>query len=101
MSPTILPTEDSNGGGLVAPPGCSCVRTEHPTWGVIDSCMVPAGTNFAPFCYVNDGSGSGLSVQCGSSVSGSTRGRVSEVGHSSGDYSYEFTPQSSTSVTFD
>merc|ERR1712038_582944 len=122
MSPTILPTEDSN-AGLVAPPGCSCVRTEHPTWDVIDSCMVPAGTNFAPFCYVsgscasqpsssvpgsrwadcvqNDGSGSGLSVQCGSSVSGSTRGRVSEVGHSSGDYSYEFTPQSSTSVTFD
>jgi V8-like Glu-specific endopeptidase len=120
--PTILPTEDPNGGGLVPPAGCSCVRTEHPTWGVIDSCTVPAGTNFSPFCYVsgscasqpsssvpgsrwadcvqNDGS-SGLSLQCGSSVSGSTRGRASQVGHTSGDYSYEFTAQSSTSVTFD
>jgi len=40
-------------------------------------------------------------LQCGSSVSGSTRGRSSQVGHRSGEVTYEFTAESSTSVTFD
>merc|ERR1711884_78625 len=40
-------------------------------------------------------------LQCGSSVSGSTRGRSSQIGHRSGEVTYEFTAESSTSVTFD
>jgi len=40
-------------------------------------------------------------LQCGSSVSGSTVGRSSQVGYRSGEVTYEFTAESSTSVTFD
>jgi len=36
-----------------APPrGCTCTPVNHPSWGRIDSCTSPAGTNFQPFCYV-------------------------------------------------
>jgi len=116
-------TPDGGNDEMVPPEGCSCVRVQHPSWGVIDRCMQPEGTS-TPFCYVegscssqpsgtvqgrrwancvaNDGSGSeGGSLQCGSSVSGSTRGRDSELGNISGEMTYEFTPTTATSVTFD
>jgi len=40
-------------------------------------------------------------LQCGSSVSGSTRGRPSQVGSPSGEVTYEFTAESSMTVNFD
>jgi len=40
-------------------------------------------------------------LQCGSSVSGSTRGRPSQVGNPSGEVTYEFTAESGMTVTFD
>merc|ERR1711953_1394429 len=53
FNPTSDPTPEDSNGDLVPPRGCSCIRVEHPRWGVIDRCTQPAGTNFAPFCYVS------------------------------------------------
>merc|ERR1712012_1108028 len=36
----------------VPPAGCTCVPVDHPSWGRIDSCVSPADSGFAPFCYV-------------------------------------------------
>lgn len=55
-----------------------------------------------PTSVLDDGPDSGdNTLQCGSSVSGSTVGRPNQVGNPSGEVTYEFTAQSSLTVTFD
>jgi len=51
----------------VAPSGCTCISVQHPSWGRIDSCTTPAGSGFAPFCYVTG--------TCAQQESGSVPGR--------------------------
>lgn len=86
--------------------------------------MSPPNSGFEPFCYVrgscagkqpsqtlpgefwadcviDDGSNTGNSLECGSTVRGSTRGLGSQIGWNSGEATYEFTPSAGGIVTFD